>query len=166
MSVVNVQKDPTNLTMTMTCEFRATPERVWQLWADPRQLERWWGPPEWPATFPVHDLRPGGQAEFYMTGPEGDRSSGYWLIDVAEPPRYLEIRDGFTNPDGSRNDDLPGVSFRVTIEEIEQGRTRMVLENSFASLEAMETLLEMGMDEGMTQALGQIDAILKESKAA
>ena len=165
MSVVNVAKDPTRLTMTMTCEFQATPERVWQLWADPRQLERWWGPPSWPATFPVHDLRPGGKAEFYMTGPDGERSSGYWLVDVVEPPRYLEIRDGFSNPDGTRNDELPGVVMRVTIEEAKQGLTRMVLESSFASLAAMETLLEMGMDEGMTQALGQITAILAERKA-
>lgn len=166
MSVVNVHKDPTNLTMTMTCEFEATPERVWQLWADPRQLERWWGPPEWPATFPVHDLRAGGRAEFYMTGPDGSRSSGYWLIEAAEPPTYLEISDGFANEDGSANHDLPGIKFRVTIEELAQGRTRMVLENSFASLEAMQTLLEMGMDEGMTAALGQIDAILTEERAA
>lgn len=165
MSVVNVAKDPTRLTMTMTCEFEATPERVWQLWADPRQLERWWGPPTWPATFPVHDLRPGGKAEFYMTGPDGERSGGYWLVDVVEPPRYLEIRDGFSNPYGTRNDELPGVVMRVTIEEAKQGLTRMVLESSFDSLAAMETLLEMGMDEGMTQALGQIDAILTERKA-
>lgn len=75
MSVLDVAKDPSNLTMTMTCEFQASPESVWQLWADPRKLERWWGPPEWPATFHVHDLRPGGRAEFYMTGPDGERSS-------------------------------------------------------------------------------------------
>src|SRR5690606_434306 len=47
MSVTDVRKDPEALTMTVTCEFAATPERVWRLWADPRQLERWWGPPEY-----------------------------------------------------------------------------------------------------------------------
>ncbi len=166
MSVLNVVKDPSNLTMTMTCEFQASPERVWQLWADPRQLERWWGPPEWPATFYDHDLRPGGSAGFYMTGPDGDKVGGFWQIDTVEPPRYLELRDGFADPDGTRNDDLPKISLRVTIEEAAPGSTRMVVENSFTSLEAMEKVLEMGMAEGMTEALGQIDAILAEAQAA
>ena len=42
MTVTAVHKDPHTLTMTMEAEFDAAPERVWQLWADPRQLERWW----------------------------------------------------------------------------------------------------------------------------
>ena len=51
MTVTAVRKDPDTLTMTLDAEFEAPPERVWQLWADPRQLERWWGPPTYPATF-------------------------------------------------------------------------------------------------------------------
>src|SRR3712207_7455265 len=50
-----VRKDLEALTLTAESEFDATPERVWQLWADPRQLERWWGPPGYPATFDKHD---------------------------------------------------------------------------------------------------------------
>ena len=61
MTVTAVSKDPAALTMTLTAEFDASPERVWQLWADPRQLERWWGPPSYPATVTSHDLRPGGR---------------------------------------------------------------------------------------------------------
>ena len=57
MTVTAVRKDPAALTMTLTAEFDASPERVWQLWADPRQLERWWGPPTYPATFTAHDPR-------------------------------------------------------------------------------------------------------------
>ena len=59
MTVTAVHKDPDALTMTLTAEFDASPERVWELWADPRQLERWWGPPTYPATFTAHDLAPG-----------------------------------------------------------------------------------------------------------
>ncbi len=44
MTVTSVRKDPEALTMTFTAELDATVERVWQVWADPRQLERWWGP--------------------------------------------------------------------------------------------------------------------------
>jgi uncharacterized protein YndB with AHSA1/START domain len=49
MTVIAVRKDAQSRTMTLEAEFDASPERVWQLWADPRQIERWWGPPTYPA---------------------------------------------------------------------------------------------------------------------
>ena len=51
MTVTSVRTDPDTLTLTLTAEFEASPERVWNLWSDPRKLERWWGPPTYPATF-------------------------------------------------------------------------------------------------------------------
>lgn len=160
MTVTAVTKDTKTLSMTITAEFAATPERVWQLWADPRQLERWWGPPTYPATVTSHDLRPGGRVEYHMTGPEGDQPHGYWEVDVVDPPRRIAFRDGFANPDGTPNDEFPGTSAEVTIEAIDAGQTRMSIESRFPSVEAMEQLLAMGMEQGLQQAVGQIDAIL------
>jgi uncharacterized protein YndB with AHSA1/START domain len=54
---------------------------------------------------------------------------------------------------------------QVTIESIGAGRTRMSIESGFPSAEAMERLLAMGMQEGLTGAVGQIDAILAEGVA-
>ena len=93
MTVTNIRKDPRSRTMTLEAEFDASPERVWQLWSDPRQLERWWGPPAYPATVDTHDLRPGGQVRFHMTGAEGDQPRGYWNVDVVQPPNRLVFRD-------------------------------------------------------------------------
>jgi uncharacterized protein YndB with AHSA1/START domain len=70
--------------------------------------------------------------------------------------------DGFANDDGSPNDAFPSNEGRVTIEQIGAGRTRMSIESRFPSVEAMEQVLAMGMEEGLTQAVGQIDAILAE----
>ena len=67
MTVTSVRKDPEALTMIVTAELDATVERSWQLWADPRQLERWWGPPTYPATVVDHDLTTGGRVTYYMT---------------------------------------------------------------------------------------------------
>jgi uncharacterized protein YndB with AHSA1/START domain len=72
------------------------------------------------------------------------------------------FRDGFANADGTPNTDLPITTIRVSIEEVAQGRTRMSIESVFPTTEAMEQMLTMGMDEGLTQAVGQIDAILAE----
>jgi uncharacterized protein YndB with AHSA1/START domain len=162
MTVTDVRKDPAALTMTVDAEFDASVDRVWQLWADPRQLERWWGPPTYPATVTAHDLRPGGRVDYHMTGLEGDQPKGFWDVLEVEPPHRLSVRDGFSNDDGSENTDLPAGQFTVTISDIGGGRTRMSIENRFESAEAMEQLLAMGQEEGMRQAVGQIDALLAE----
>ncbi len=162
MTVTAVRKDPEALTMTISTELEAPPERVWQLWDDPRQLERWWGPPTYPATFTRHDLAPGSRVEYHMTGPEGDKAHGYWDVLEADAPHRLVFRDGFANDDGTPNETLPRNEARVTIEDLGAGRTRMSIESEFPSAEAMEQVLDMGMEEGLTQAVGQIDAILAE----
>lgn len=162
MTVTEIRKDTTALTVAIDAEFEATPERVWQLWADPRQLERWWGPPTYPATFTHHDLSPGGRTEYHMTGPEGDQPRGYWQVLEADPPRSLVFDDGFANDDGSPNAELPVSSARVTIQDIGRGRTRMTIHSTFPDAEALEKVLAMGMEEGLREAVGQIDAILAE----
>ncbi len=164
MTVTAITKDPHALTMTLTAEFGATPERVWELWADPRQLERWWGPPMYPATVTAHDLRVGGRVEYHMTGPEGDQPKGYWVVVEAEPPHRLVFRDGFRDDDGTPNAEMPVTTGRVTIEEIGGGTTRMSIQTTFPSTEALEQMLAMGMEEGLKQAVGQIDAILAEGR--
>mgnify|MGYP006205091011 CR=1 FL=1 len=162
MTVTNVQKDPSALSMTLTAEFDATVERVWQLWADPRQLERWWGPPTYPSTFTAHDLRPGGRVAYHMTGPTGDQPRGLWEVEEVDPPRSLFFRDLFADEHGEPDPSFPATTARVTIEDIGGGRTRMSIHSQFPSAEAMEQVLAMGAEEGLKQAVGQIDAILAE----
>jgi uncharacterized protein YndB with AHSA1/START domain len=157
MTVTAVHKDPDSRRFTLEAEFDASPDRVWQLWADPRQLERWWGPPAYPATVDAHDLLPGGRIEYHMIGSEGDLHRGFWEVDEVQPPHRLVYRDGFANEDGTANTELPPTTTRVTIEDIGGGRTRMTIETKFPTVEAMEQLT---VDEGLTQAVGQIDAIL------
>lgn len=163
MTVTDVRKDPEALTMTVEAEFDASPQRVWKLWEDPRQLEQWWGPPSYPATVTAHDLTPGGRVEYHMTGPEGDQPHGHWEVIEVDAPRSLVVRDGFANDDGTPNPDLPVTTMEMTIEAVDDGRTRMSIVSRFESTEAFEQLLAMGMEEGITEALGQIDSILNET---
>jgi uncharacterized protein YndB with AHSA1/START domain len=166
MTVTAVTKDPVALTMTVTAEFNASLERVWQLWADPRQLERWWGPPTYPATFVQHDLTPGAQSHYYMTGPNGEQPHGWWKVLEVQPPNRIVLRDGFADEHGRPDPEYPVGMMRVAMEEIGAGRTRMSIESEFPSTEAMEKMLAMGMEQGMTEAVGQIDAILLEGVPA
>ena len=89
MSVTSIDKDLDSLTMTLVADFDAPAERVWELFADPRKLERWWGPPTHPATVKEHALKAGGGVTYFMTGPEGDQHHGWWRISSVEPPKSL-----------------------------------------------------------------------------
>jgi hypothetical protein len=82
------------------------------------------------------------------------------------PKHRLVFRDGFANEDGTPNTELPTTTARVTIQDIGGGKTRMSIESEFPTVKAMEQLAAMGMEEGLTQAVGQIDAILAEDPVA
>lgn len=161
MSVTSIDKDLDGLTMTLVADFDAPAERVWELFADPRKLERWWGPPTHPAKVKEHDLKAGGGVTYFMTGPEGDQHHGWWRISSVDPPKSLEFVDGFADEDGTPNDDMPSITMRMELTSGESG-TRMELRSTFNSREQMEEMVEMGMEEGIREGAGQMDAILAE----
>ncbi len=160
MSVTSVTKNPEALTMTISATFDAPVEEVWQVWADPRKLERWWGPPTYPATVLEHELTPGGRVSYFMTGPQGDQHRGWWLVLTVDAPHRLEFEDGFADDAGAPIPNMPTTTTRVSLIELEDGRTTMAVEATFPTLEAMEKLVAMGMEEGITLAIGQIDELL------
>ena len=160
MPVTSVDKNPDTLTMTVTAEYDAPVDRVWQVWADPRRLERWWGPPTYPATVVDHDLTPGGGVRYFMTGPQGDKHGGWWRVLAVDPPHRLEFEDGFSDGAGNPDANMPTTTALVTLQEQADGRTRMQITSTFPSVEAMQQMLSMGLEEGITAAIGQIDELL------
>lgn len=162
MSAVDITKDLENATLVVTSVFAASSDRVWRLWADPRQLERWWGPDPYPATVVDHDLRPGGHVSYYMTGPEGDQHKGFWRVVEVDPPRRLVFEDGFADDAGEPNDDLPVSRSEVTIETVDDLHTRMTIESVYDTTADLEQVLAMGMEEGIRTAVEQIHALLAE----
>lgn len=165
MSVTNVHKDLDALTLTMTAEFAAPIERVWQLWEDPRLLEQWWGPPEYPAKFIEHRLVAGGRSHYAMTGPGGEEFHGCWSIVAVDPPSSLELDDAFADTDGNPSPELPVTRMRVTLTPLGDG-TRMHTVSTYASRDDLEKVIEMGVEEGMVAAVNQIDGILAATAEA
>ena len=159
MPVVDVTTDLDALTLTIVADFAAPVERVWQIYADPRQLEQVWGPPEFPATFVDHELSPGCRMNYYMTGPEGEKYCGYWRITEVSEPDFFAFADGFADEQFNPNTDLPE-SQNVYSFAAHDGGTRATFVATYASADALQTVLDMGMVEGATSALGQIDALL------
>lgn len=159
MPVTDVQHDLDNLSLTITADFAAPVARIWQIYADPRQLEKIWGPPSYPATVVDHDLRPGGRVTYFMTGPSGDKHAGYWEITAVEEPTSFEFLDGFADQDFNPNPDLP-VSRNVFTFTEHNGGTRATYVSIYASAEGLQQVLDMGVVEGASSAINQIDALL------
>jgi uncharacterized protein YndB with AHSA1/START domain len=172
MTVTDIQKNIDALTLTVTSRFNVTPARLWRIWADPRQLERWWGPPTYPATVVDHDFREGGTVTYFMTSPEGEKYHGWWNITRIEVEKRLEFVDGFSDDTGIPNPEMPttttvttftsvGDKTTATMETTETTETtEMKSITQFASVEAMDQLVEMGMIEGLVSALSQVTLLL------
>lgn len=159
MSITSVEKDLDNLTLILTTDFNAPLDRVWTLWEDPRQLEKWWGPPGYPSTFEEHNLTPGGQVTYYMTSPEGEKHRGWWRVSKVTPPTSLEFTDGFADQEGNPIEDMPVSTVHMQLSE-HAGGTRMELRSVFATRDQMQQSLDMGVEEGIQAAIGQMDALL------
>ena len=159
MSITSVDTDYDRLAITVISDFDAPIEQVWELWSDPRKLERWWGPPTYPATFEKHDLIPGGEVKYFMTGPEGDRWGGMWRVTAVDPPTSLEFTDVFADADGTPITDMPVYRVRVRLTERDSG-TRMEMRSKFESREDLEKWMSTGTLEGQQAAIAQMDALL------
>lgn len=161
MPITTVQKDPATLTMTVVADFPVPLRRLWNAYADPRQLERFWGPPTYPATFTRHDVFPGGRSDYAMVGPEGDVSRGYWEFLDVRPMERIEVLDGFAREDGSPNQDMPTMRMEFAFSETPHG-SQVTTTTYFNSVDELDQLLTMGMEEGMRAAMGQMDDVLAD----
>jgi uncharacterized protein YndB with AHSA1/START domain len=158
--VTDVNHDLDARTLTITAEFAAPVERIWQIYADPRQLEKVFGPPTHPATFVEHDLIPGGRAHYFMTSPEGEKYYGWWKVTAVDEPRSFSFEDGFAADDSfAPVKDLP-VSKNVYAFEAIDGGTRATFTSTYDSAEALQKVLEMGVVEGASTAINQIDTLV------
>ena len=159
MSITGVDTDYDSLTITLIADFDSPIDQVWELWSDPRKLERWWGPPGYPATVEKHVLAPGGEVTYFMTGPEGDQHWGMWRVTSVDPPTSLQFTDAFADPDGTPLEDAPVSEISIRLLEREGG-TRMEMRSSFESRGDMEKWVSTGTLEGWQQAISQMDVLL------
>jgi len=159
MPVLDISHDLDTLKLTIVAEFAAPVQRIWDLYADPRQLERVWGPPSHPATFVDHSLTVGARSTYYMTSPEGERYYGYWVLTRIDEPNGFSFEDGFADAEFNANPDMPVSQNVFSFEAIASG-TRAIYTGTYETREALEQILAMGVVEGATSAINQIDEVL------
>ena len=164
MPVTSITKDPEALTITVVADFAATVERLWDAYVDPRQIERFWGPPDLPAQFLRHDATTGGRSVYRLAVPDGEHVTCYWDWVSVDPHRSFEVRDG--DPEGG-TDDRPGrpgegIDSMLFVFEATATGSRLTTTTRFESAEGMATMLRTGMEEGAEAAMGQIDGVLAD----
>jgi uncharacterized protein YndB with AHSA1/START domain len=159
MTITSVDTDYDSLTITLIADFDSPIDQVWELWSDPRKLERWWGPPGYPATVETHALTPGGEVTYFMTGPEGGQARGVWRVTAVDPPTSLRFTEACADFDGPPLEDAPVSAISVRLLEHEGG-TRMEMRMTFESREDMERIVDRGTVEGLKQGFSQMDGLL------
>lgn len=164
MTVISSVKDVTSLSLTVVAAFDASAEQVWEVWQDPRKLERWWGPPTYPATFTRHEFVAGGECRYFMTGPAGDTPHGWWHINRIDEHQRIEFSNGLAGDDGEPVPGLAPMPSFVTFDAHRE-ETRMTVVTNFIDVAQMEKMIGMGMQEGMAGAMSQIDAVLSLARA-
>ena len=146
--------------LTLVREFNAPRDLVFRAYTEPEHLMQWWGPSEWPLVKCTVDLRPGGKWHYCMKSREtGDESWGLGIYEEIVRPERLVYQDSFSNEDGTVNEDLPTSRTVITFDDI-GGRTRLTSKTAYPTAADLETVVQMGMIEGITETLGQLETLL------
>lgn len=151
-----VTKDVASKKISLTREFNADLELVWQAYTDSDILDQWWAPKPWKAETKAIDFREGGYWLYAMVGPEGERHWARVDYTLIQPLKRFEAVDSFCNENGENtNTDLPSAEWLHQFSETPHG-TRVATVLSFATETDMRAILEMGFEEGMLGAIGNL----------
>lgn len=153
MPLTSITKDAAALTLTIVGDYAVPQQRLWDAFADPRQLERFWGPPFAPSTFTRHDFKVGGRAEYFLTGPKGEKWSGSWKFIVVNPISTFVAEDG-DDPEDENGPSAGTFTFQTT-----PTGSRVTIVMRFSSSASMQHV-EAGMEEGFRAAIPQLDVVL------
>ncbi|HXC04129.1 MAG TPA: SRPBCC domain-containing protein [Bacteroidia bacterium] len=155
-----IKKDLPNKKIEVTRKFDASTDLVWRAWTESALLEQWWAPKPWKAVTKTHDFREGGHWLYAMVSPDGVKhwsKVNYHKIDFQ---KSFQTTDCFCDEQGTKNPDMPSMSWNNTFKATEIG-TEVVVEISFAAEADIRKIIEMGFEAGFTAALGNLEQYLK-----
>ncbi|MEP6467421.1 MAG: SRPBCC domain-containing protein [Parafilimonas sp.] len=156
--------DKENNTLTIRREFNASRQLVWDCYTKKELLGQWFAPKPLTTKTKSMDFKNGGHWHYAMIEPNGTEYWGWTEYCNINPIDYYETLDAFTNEKGEINADLPRAKWTVTFSD--KGKNTVVETLvTYASLTDLETVINMGMQQGMISTLEKLDeliAILKK----
>ncbi len=154
-------KDFDKATVVVTREFDAPVSKVWHAWTTVSELEKWWAPLPYKAVTKSFDFKVGGHWHYYMLSPEGEKHWCYVGYENIVPEKSFAAADGFCDENMVVDTTMPQMHWENTFENID-GRTKVTVTTTLASKEALETLVQMGFEEGFTMGLNQLETLLTQ----
>lgn len=151
--------DKEHNTLTIKREFLAGRQLVWDCYTKSELLNQWFAPSPMTTKTKSMDFREGGHWIYAMVDPEGKE---YWgrndFIEI-RPIDFYSAWDGFCDENGTLDPNLPRASWNATFTDIGQNT---LVENvvKYNSLADLETVIQMGMKEGLESTLERLDVLL------
>ncbi|GIO61522.1 SRPBCC domain-containing protein [Paenibacillus cineris] len=150
--------------------FEAPRDLVFQMFKEAEHLKHWWGPKGWEIPVCNVDFRPGGVWHYYMKCVDRNQGEFYGMEswgkgvykEIAEPEKII-YTDYFSDAEGNVNDTLP--STEITLEFVDLGgKTKLINRAVYASADALKTVMDMGMLQGISETWDRLEARLIEFK--
>tara|TARA_B110001454_G_C12723218_1_gene435904 strand:- start:20384 stop:20884 length:501 start_codon:yes stop_codon:yes gene_type:complete len=157
-------------TLVLERIFNAPPAVVFQAYTKAEHLKKWWGPRGWDVTHCTVDFRPGGIWHYCMKCVDknqgqyfGMESWGKAIYKSMSAPKSLSYTDFFSDAEGNSNMELPSTDVEVEFVDVD-GKTKMITRGQYATKEALKTVMDMGMLEGISQTWDRLDEHLVTMK--
>jgi uncharacterized protein YndB with AHSA1/START domain len=154
-----IKTDLKNATFQAKREFNAELPLVWRAWTEAELLDQWWAPAPWKCETRIMDFREGGRWVYDMVGPEGERHGGIQLYETISWEDNFSGKDAFADTDGEINEEMPVATWKNTFIPTEQG-TMVICFAQYPDAESLETVIKMGMAEGLTMGHDQLEELL------
>jgi uncharacterized protein YndB with AHSA1/START domain len=154
-----IKTDLEQATFLATREFKAEISIVWRYFTDSDLLDQWWAPAPWKCETKMMDFKEGGKWVYDMVGPEGERHGGIQLYETIDFENFFSGKDAFADQEGKIDESLPACTWKNSFTTTEKG-TLLVSEAQYPTTEALRTVLEMGMSEGLAMGHDQLDLLL------
>lgn len=141
-------------------EFAADLDLVWEAWTNPEIIDQWWAPKPYHTETKVLDFREGGMWLYAMVSPQDEKQwckADYLKI---EPQKLIGWLDAFCDENGHETHDKPRSEWTTAFTE-HNGATTVNVTIKQERLEDVEALINMGMKEGFTTALENLDLYIE-----
>ena len=156
--------DKETKTVSITAEFDAKRDLVWDAYTKPELLDQWWAPKPLASRTKVMEFREGGRRFYAMVSPEGDELG--WAVQKytsITPKTNFKFFNAFADKD--ENPELPGSDWDLNFSE-QGGKTKVSISIYNESLERLERMIEMGFVEGAKAQLKNLDELLAKLSSA
>jgi uncharacterized protein YndB with AHSA1/START domain len=149
-------------------EFNAPRELVFRMFKEAEHLKHWWGPSGWELPVCTVDFQPGGVWHYCMKCVDknqgdffGMESWGKAVYGEIVEPEKIVYTDFFSDAEGNVNEELPSTEVTLLFVDLDGGRTKLINRGVYASAESLQTVLDMGMLQGISQTWDRLDARLE-----